>query len=38
MILYADDSVMICTEKNIQNLKIASEEEFQKIENLVTIK
>ena len=33
MILYADDSVMICNEKNIQNLKIASEKEFQKIEN-----
>ena len=33
MILYADDSVMICNEKNIQNLKIASKEEFEKIEN-----
>ena len=27
MILYANDSVMICNEKNIQSLKIASEEE-----------
>ena len=33
MILYADDSVMICNEKNIQNLKTASKEEFEKIEN-----
>ena len=24
---------MICNEKNIQNLKIKSEEEFQKVEN-----
>ena len=33
MISYADDSVIICNGKNIQNLKIGSEEEFQKIEN-----
>ena len=33
MILYADDSVMIYNEKNNQNLKITSEEEFQKVEN-----
>ena len=33
MILYADDSVMYCNEKNIQNLKITSKEEFEKIEN-----
>ena len=33
MILYADDSVRICNEKNIQNLKITSEEEFQKVQN-----
>ena len=33
MISYADDSVMICNEKNIQNLKIASKKEFEKIEN-----
>ena len=32
MILYADDSVMIWNEKNIQNLKIESKE-FEKIEN-----
>ena len=31
MILYADDSVMICNEKNIQNLKIARKEEFEKL-------
>ena len=33
MILYADDLVMICNEKNIQILKIASKEKFEKIEN-----
>ena len=33
MILYAVDSVMICNEKNFQNLKIASKEKFEKIEN-----
>ena len=33
MILYTDESVMIGNEKNIRNLKIASKEEFGKIEN-----
>ena len=33
MILCADNSVMIFNEKNIQNLKIISEEEFQKVDN-----
>jgi len=29
----ADDSVVICADKNIQNLKATSEIEFQKVEN-----
>ena len=33
MILCAVDSVETCNEKNIQNLKIISEEEFQKVDN-----
>ena len=37
MILYVDDSVIFCNEKNIQNLKIASKEEFQKIENWLQV-
>ena len=28
MIFYANDSVMICNEKNVQNLKITREKEF----------
>ena len=37
MILYAVDSVMICNEKNFQNLKIASKEKFEKIENCLQL-
>ena len=33
MILCAVDSVITCNEKNIQNLKITYEEEFQKVDN-----
>jgi len=37
MILYADDVVLLCVDKNIQNLKIKSESEFSKIENWIKI-
>jgi len=33
MILYADDFVVICADKNIQNPKATSEMEFQNIKN-----
>jgi len=31
MILYADNAVLLCAHKNIQNLKIKRESEFSKI-------
>jgi len=33
MVLYADESVMTCADKDIQTLKVKSETEFQKVEN-----
>jgi len=35
MILYADDAVLLCVDKTVQNLKIKSESEFSKIENWI---
>ena len=32
MILYADDSIIICNDKNIPSLKITSEKEFRIVE------
>jgi len=37
MILYADDSVIVCADKNIQNLKVKSEIEFCKIESWIKL-
>jgi len=37
MVLFADDSVMTCADKDMQTLKVKSETEFQKVNNWIKI-